>query len=489
MLDEPGTLSDLLRQRAAADPARLAYDDGRRAISYRELASRADGVASGLSRLGVRTGDRVALVMSAGVPFAEVFWGVQLLGAVPCALSPAAPQAALARRAAQVRPSLVVDDEVAASLPHGDGVPDGPTVGPEDLAFMQLTSGTSGEPRAAMVRHRNVLSFLRSASDLGYTRRDDIFVSWVPPWHDLGLVRFLIGGVYDSAPCHIVEPAIRTIPHWLETIGRVGGTVTGAPDFAYRLATRMVDPQAVDLSSLRFTISGGEPLRRSTIEAFEEHFGVPGVVLPGYGLAEATLAVTTHEPGDALAVDARGNVSSGRVLPGLELRIDGDATAPGEILVRGDFVFAGYFEAPDDTEAALRDGWLHTGDTGYQDADGLVYVLGRQRAMIKRGGAVVAPRELEEAAHGATGVRLAAAVGVPDEVTSSERITVVVEADASAERPARAIAADVHRAIAETAGFAPAQVTVVPPRTIPLTANGKVRHDRLRAALADGLIG
>jgi long-chain acyl-CoA synthetase len=311
----------------------------------------------------------------------------------------------------------------------------------------------------------------------------------VPPWHDLGLVWFIIGAVYFGASCHIVAPAIRTIPEWLATIGLTGATLTGAPDFAYRLAVRMVETGAVDLSSLRFCCNGGEPIRRSTTADFEAHFGVQDVVQPGYGLAEATLGVTSCLPGDSLAVDRRGNVSCGRPLPGVEVRVDGDATAPGEILVRGDVVFAGYFRAPDDTSATLRDGWLHTGDVGYQDADGRVYVLGRRRAMIKRGGAVIAPRELEEAAHSAIGVRLAAAVGVPADATATETITVVVEAEVSAERPSHAIAADVSRAIVASSGFAPGQVTVVPPRTIPRTANGKVRHDRLRAALATGDIG
>jgi acyl-CoA synthetase (AMP-forming)/AMP-acid ligase II len=251
----------------------------------------------------------------------------------------------------------------------------------------------------------------------------------------------------------------------------------------------MVDPASVDITSLRFCVNGGEPVRSSTIEQFERRFGLDRVVQPGYGLAETTLGVTTHGPGDRFVVDDRGNVSCGPPLAGVEVQVSGDASAPGEILVGGDYVFAGYFDAIDETRKVLRDGWLHTGDIGYRDSQGLIYVLGRSRAMLKRGGAVVAPRELEEAAQEVDGVRLAAAVSAPAESAVSETITVVVETKDSQGSPANALAAAVSRAIVAAAGFAPGSVALVPPRTVPLTANGKVRYDRLRALLSDGVIG
>jgi long-chain acyl-CoA synthetase len=230
-------------------------------------------------------------------------------------------------------------------------------------------------------------------------------------------------------------------------------------------------------------------VRSSTIEQFERRFGLNGVVQPGYGLAETTLGVTSHGPGDPLTVDSRGNVSCGVPVPGVEVRVSGDASGPGEILVRTDHVFAGYFDAVDQTRKVLRDGWLHTGDIGYLGSDGQLYVLGRSRAMLKRGGSVVAPRELEEAAQEVEGVRLAAAVSVPAESAVSEVITVVVEPARSGHGPSEALAAEVSRAIVATSGFAPGRVVVVPPRTVPLTANGKVRYDHLRALVSDGVIG
>ena len=486
---EPVTLGETLVARADADPDRLAYDDGTRGITYGELLETAAGQAARLAAMGVRARDRVALVMSAGIPFAEAFWALQLLGAAACAFNPRVPPQTLRRRTERVKPRLVLGDDWLDGAPAARGAPPDPRLSTDDIAFLQPTSGTSGEPRAAMLRHRNVLAYLRADRHVGHAARDDVYVSWVPPWHDLGLVRFLIGAVDAGAQCHIVQPAVSTIPEWLATITRTRGTTTGAPDFCWRLATRMVDPASVDLGSLRFAINGGEPVRRSTVEQFEHQFGLSCALLPGYGLAEATLGVTTQCPGEPLAVDLQGNVSSGRVRPGLELRVDGDASLPGEILVRGEAVFAGYIDAIEETRTSLRDGWLHTGDSGYLDADGRLFVLGRQRAMIKRGGGVVAPRELEEAAQDVDGVRLAAAVGVPAASAATETVALVVETDDPAVHPADGVAAAVSEAILATTGFAPARVLVVPKRTIPRTENGKIRHNHVRELVLDGVIG
>jgi acyl-CoA synthetase (AMP-forming)/AMP-acid ligase II len=481
------TLRDLLLARAAADPDRLAFDDGRRRVTYRELMQRAAGQAERLASWGVRSGDRVALVMSAGVPFAEAFWAVQLLGAAACAYNPHVPPATLERRARRIEPRLVVGDGDLDDSPPLRKPPPEPATTPDDLAFLQPTSGTSGEPRAAMLLHRTVLAYL-AADDEEWASREDVFVDWVPPWHDFGLVRFIIGGVAHGAPCHIVQPAVKTIPEWLATIARVRGTITGGPDFAYRLATRMVDPASLDLTSLRNAGNGGEPVRLSSVMGFEETFGVPDSLRPGYGLAEATLGVTATRPGQAPSVDARGNYALGPPRRGIDIRVEGTLESPAEILLRGEAIFAGYFDSAEDTAAALKGGWLHTGDVGYFE-DGDLYVLGRSRAMIKRAGGVIAPRELEEAAEDVKGVRIAAAVGLADPARMTETAVLAIEHDAADSAGADLVATAVSRAVAASVGFAPARVAVVPPRTIPRTENGKIRHARLREMLAEGAIG
>ncbi len=507
------TLDAVLAHRAAEGPDALAFAAGGEQLTYGGLRAGVEALAGGLARLGVGRGERVALLLPAGLSFVRTFFALQRLAAIPCAFDPKAPPATAARRAARVRPSLVLFDGAEAEglslacmesglrsvplaeVPRGGELPPSESTA-EDIAFLQPTSGTSGEPRAAVITQRNVLSSLRIARDRLDFGPTDLLVSWVPPWHDLGLVRFVLGPVYFGAPCHLVEPAIRTLPLWLGTASKVGATVTGAPDFAYRLATRLADPRGLDLSALRYATDGGEPVRRSTLLAFEERFGVPGIIRPGYGLAEATLGVTGLLPGEPLAIDAHGNVSCGRPFPGVEVRIASEPeTDLGEILVRGPAVFAGYFEAAEASREALQDGWLQTGDIGTLDAGGNLYVLGRKRALLKRGGAPLAPRELEEAAERVPGIRLAAAVGLPPASgVSTEEIVVAVEADpATAGAPlklaaAATLATRAIEAIEAAVGFAPDAVLVLAPRTIPRTPNGKTRHQLLRQQLASGEI-
>ncbi len=480
-------LRDALLAVANHDSGRLAFATAEQQVSFGELADRAASRAAALHDEGVSARNRVAVAIGAGIPFVEVFWALQLLGAVPCAFNPNVPARTLAARIARVAPTLVVTDQTAAAMSRGAGrVPD-PELEPDDLAFLQLTSGTSGAPRASMIRQRNIMACLHQTEGLGYMESSDVLVGWVPPWHDLGLVRFVIEPVCRRLPCHIVRPAVRTIGEWLATISDVRGTWTAGPDFAYRLAARMVDPATVDLSSLRVALSGGEPVRASSIDEFERRFSTPGLIRPGYGLGEATLGVSATLPHQAVKVDARGNVACGQPLPGVEVRAGDSLHDPGEILVRGEAVFAGYYDAPTDTARILRDGWLHTGDTGYLDSEGRLFVLGRRRGMIKRGGALIAPRELEEVAQRVEGVRIAAAASVEQREQQRERgetIVIAVEVESSTSRPEDAIAGAVSREVEAALGFAPGDVRIVPPRTIPRTENGKLRHERLAELLA-----
>jgi acyl-CoA synthetase (AMP-forming)/AMP-acid ligase II len=496
------TLDAVLASRAADAPRALAFSDGTESLTYGSLRADAEALAGGLARLGVGRGDRVALVLPAGLDFIRAFFALQRLAAAPCAFDPGSPPESVARRAARVRPALVLFDGSAADgltealagaglrgvalqeVPRAIASLPPPQRSGEDVAFLQPTSGTSGEPRTAVILQRNALASLRASRDALAIGPQDVLVSWAPPWHDLGLVRFILGPVYFGSPCHLVPPAIRTLPLWLETAARVRATLIGAPDFAYRLATRLVEPHGLDLSALRSALDGGEPVRQSTILAFEERFGVPGVIRPGYGLAEATLGVTTLLPGEPLRVDPRGNVSCGRPLPGLEVRIAREEEDAGEILVRGPSVFAGYFESEEASAETLRDGWLHTGDIGRLDSEGHLYVLGRKRALLKRGGVPLAPRELEEAAQSVPGIRVAAAVGLP--AASTEEIVLAAEADPAAAADLPRLATALAGAIETTVGFAPDRVLLLAPRTIPRTANGKIRHRRLRDELLEG---
>jgi acyl-CoA synthetase (AMP-forming)/AMP-acid ligase II len=511
---EISTLDAVLARRAAEAPEALAFAAGGERLSYAELRAQAESLAAGLAGLTIGRGDRVALLVPAGLDFLRAFFALQRLAAVPCAFDPTAPPATAARRAARVRPSLVlvagpaaaemaaaaaaaglrcVDLTARRGATRGAASLPPPPIDAEATAFLQPTSGTSGEARAAVISQRNALASLRAARDGLGLGPHDVLVSWVPPWHDLGLLRFVLGPVYFGAPCHLVPPAIRTLGLWLATAAEVRATVLGAPDFAYRLAARLVDPRGLDLSALRYATDGGEPVRLSTIRDFEQRFGVPGTLRPGYGLAEATLGVTCLRPGEPLRVDAHGNVSCGRPFPEVEVRIAAEEGTVGEILVRGPGVFAGYFAADLAAEEAsrevLQDGWLHTGDVGALDAEGHLYVLGRRRALLKRGGAPLAPREVEEAAERVPGLRVAACVGLPARPDgATEEIAVAIEADPASALPLAQLTTAVAAAVEAAIGFAPDRLLVLAPRTIPRTANGKIRHQELRRLLTEGIL-
>jgi acyl-CoA synthetase (AMP-forming)/AMP-acid ligase II len=480
------SLRDPLLERARRDSGGVAYvfDDER--LTFGDLADRAAARGAALQKRGISQGDRVAVALPAGLPLIETFWAAQLIGAVPCIINPQVPERTLKRRLERVRPSILITPDSAVRLPRSGAAVVTPDLTGDDLAFLQLTSGTSGEPRAAMIRHRNVLAYQRQRGVEGHLVASDVFVNWMPPWHDFGLASFVISAVYFGICCYQLEPRISVLPEWLSTIGQVGGTFTGGPDFAYRLAARLVNPRSVNLASLRVALNGAEPVRWSTIEQFEARFATPGVIAPAYGLAEATVGVTSHMPGEERIVDARGNVACGRPIGDLEVRAGTAVDAAGEILVRGDWVFAGYFQAESETREKLRGGWLHTGDSGYLDAEGRLYVLGRRSALIKRAGAVVAPRELEEAAHGVDGVRIAAATSIPGE-SGTDELVVVVEAR-EPESAAR-LGREVSQAVLDALGFAPNRVIVVEPRTIPRSETGKIRYGVMQSALRAGTIG
>ena len=356
------------------------------------------GILSGrLAAHGLRRGGRCAVLLPTGLDFIRAIYAIQLAGAVPVAVNPELPAGAVTRRLTLVRarlavcspsavPALQADAGLPASctivtldeLSRGSGRAGSPVLPePHDPAFLQLTSGTTGEPRAVIISHRSLIASLLATTARLEMRKGDTLATWVPLHHDLGLVRYVFGAMFAGCAAHLIRPSIVNLRPWLELIARVRATITGAPDSAYRLAARTVKAEGLDLRSLRFAGNGGETVRLTTIEQFERRFGLPGVVRPAYGLAEATLTVTSTSPAEALRVDASGTVSCGRPLDGIELRIadargrKAPAGASGELLVRGVPVFDGYFGDASATRATLRNGWLHTGDIASIDAPGL----------------------------------------------------------------------------------------------------------------------
>jgi acyl-CoA synthetase (AMP-forming)/AMP-acid ligase II len=289
-----------------------------------------------------------------------------------------------------------------------EGTVDLPEVGADDLALLQYTSGPVGAPTGVALTHRQIMANVTGMGEaLGLTR-DDVALNWIPLVHDMGLIGGLFASLVFRCPLHVMPPqSFLMHPHrWLENITKLGVTLSVAPNFAYRLCLRRVREKHManlDLSSWRVAVNGAEMVHHDTVTAFRDKFGPVGfsakTMLPVYGLAENTLA-TACPPLDAPYVtDDDGVVSVGGPLPGQALSIqdDGGIVAEGElgeICVRGPCVMRDYFDNPEASAHALRDGWLHTGDVGRIRA-GRLFIHGRAKQMVIKMGRNYYPGDIE----------------------------------------------------------------------------------------------
>ncbi|MFI4975969.1 MAG: AMP-binding protein [Caulobacterales bacterium] len=505
------TMLHVLQWRAATMPDQIAAWFEREPLSYGALWTGIEAAAAVLRAAGVDEGDRVVIALPNGLGFFPAFYGAQLASAIAVPVMPAASPARLGELAARCGArAVVVPDEaqgpVIAALGGAVKVlsPGGlawmeraaslPLPSAEQVAYLQYTSGSTGDPKGVMITHRALITNARQMIERMRITEAERLVSWLPVYHDMGLILMTVAPMYLGAQTHLLPTSLTDIDHWLETIERVKATFTGAPDFAWRLCVRRPLKRPYDLSSLRLAPNGAEPVRADTIRAFEETFALPGVMASGYGLAEATVGVSLTRPGERPRIDARGNVSAGPPFVGVEIEIrrQGRLCAPGEvgdIHVRSLANSNGYFGDPEATAALFDDrGFLATGDLGYLDDGGELFVIGRKKNSIIVAGRTIAPREVEEAAEASPLVRFAAALGVDRGERAGEQIVVLAEvraegADAQAlAQTARAIVL----AVNEKVGMRPLEVLLLAPRAIPLTHNGKVQHARLRGAYLDG---
>jgi amino acid adenylation domain-containing protein len=404
-----------------------------------------------------------------------------------------------------------------------------PVLGLDSIAFLQYTSGSTSEPRGVVVTHGNLLANERAIAHAFGQSRDSVVVSWLPLDHDMGLIGGALQPLWSGGRAVLLSPlAFLSRPRlWLEAVSRFRATTSGGPDFAYALAARRIpvaERAGLDLASWEVAFNGAEPVRAATLERFAEAFGPCGfrreAFVPCYGLAEATLLVSggrsaeaprvradPAEDGAAEAVGDTARVGCGRAWPGEELRVVDPATAlplpvgrVGEIWVAGPSVAAGYWGRPEESAAtfgarlASEDGggggtYLRTGDLGFLDEAGELFVTGRQKDLLVLRGRNVYPQDVEavaEAGHPALRLGGAAAFGV--EVEGEERLVVVVEVERRREAEAGAAAAAVaERVVAELDVAAHA---VVPVRAggIPRTTSGKVRRGACRAAFLGGAL-
>ena len=540
-MNGPGTITDALIAAGSSDRGIRAIEhDGRSLLlSYNTLLSESLRVAGALHARGLVPGDRVALVVPEVSEFIRAFFGITAAGLVPVPLCPPAQAGDLptfARQSRHIlvasRASAVVTSEDVAPLLDVSGI-DGlavltieslrggpaiavPTRVPLNApALLQFTSGSTAAPKGVVLTHANLHANARAiAGPRGLDARPtDIGVSWLPLYHDMGLIGMLLSAVYTCVDTVVMSPVLflKRPTAWLEAISTYRGTVSFAPNFAYELCLRRVKPSqidALDLSSWRLAGCGAEPIRPDTLRAFAERFARAGFrassFVASYGLAEHSLAVAFGRDGiHEDAVDAQqlvhhsiavpsvnGStrvvrlVGCGHALPGHELKIvdDEGRTLPerhlGSILARGPSVMQGYFEDPVATAVALRDGWLHTGDLGYL-ADGQLFVCGRTKDLIIRQGRKYHPPDLESAIADLPGVRSSGVVvfGI-SRIDEPDEVVAVLEARASI--ASDGVVEQARRRVRETAGLELDRVVVTPPGTIPRTTSGKVRRAETR---------
>jgi 1-acyl-sn-glycerol-3-phosphate acyltransferase len=577
------TLIDVIRYRAkhnAEEAHLLITEEGPEGeststLTFGELHAAAQRLAEELARRGVPAGGRVALMLPTSRAFFVSFAGILLAGAVPVPIYPpfradrieeyAARQSAILNNAEVcmlltfrqgegvaklLRPRVRSLKEVADAERVIEAADKAPPPAPgarsahitgsrvrksSDLAMLQYTSGSTGNPKGVMLTHGNMLANIRTIGRAVNMGPGDVAVTWLPLYHDMGLIGAWLTPLHFGIPVTVMSPlAFLTRPEkWLQAFHKHRGTIAAAPNFAYELCVRKIadkDIEGVDLSSWRAALNGAEPVNPETLERFGERFAKYGfrseAQLPVYGLAEATLGVTIPPLNRGPRIDrverdtftAKGQavpaaaedetaisfVSSGKSLPGHEVRIVDEKGSElpdrteGFLWFRGPSATSGYFCNPKATEALLPQGpvasdggfpWVNSGDKAYR-AEEEIYVTGRVKDIIIKGGRNLYPHEVEELATRAEGVRKGCVVafGLNDEASGTEKLVVVAE---TRERDAArrfVIAAKVTEQVSQGLGMPPDRVELIPPGSIPKTSSGKLRREETKQLYLAGTL-
>ena len=552
------TLVDVLDWHARRTPDRvhifLREDDGTEApITYGALRDESRRAAAGLRALGVGAGDRVILMLRTEAAFFPAFMGTLMAGAVPVPIYPPVRANALADYASRQRAivdnagarvmitfgdverfTAIIRGQVPAlehvttldRLPRGDDLR-AARVEADNIALIQYTSGSTGTPKGVVLSHANLLANIRAIGDGIDVRPDDICVSWLPLYHDMGLIGAWFAPLYFGVPVVLMSPlAFLSRPsRWLWTLHAHGGTVSPAPNFAFDLLVRKTQDdelQGLDLSRWRLALNGAELVSPDTIERFTRRFAAygfrPEALCPVYGLAEASVGLTASPLGKPPRVDRIGRaafetrraiepaaphdpnplrfVSAGRPLPRHDVQIVDSNGHPvgdrreGQIRFRGPSMTRGYFQQPDTTAAVMHDGWMDTGDLGYW-ADGDLFLTGREKDVIIQAGRNVSAQEIEEVAASVPGVRAGcvAAFGVHDPGRGTERLVVVAETRDTDDARREALRAAVMEQLVSAMGVPPDLIVITGPGAVLKTSSGKIRRGATRDAYLAGTLG
>ena len=524
--------------------------DGPDFIAWRQIHDEARAVAATLQSLGIVPGDHVAILGPTSRALMTIVRGCWLAGAasmvLPLPMRMASLDAFVESTRARIRHGeaklILIDDLLAdfyqaapgdppikpmAAVMPGAGRPTGdrlelPADDPERLVILQYTSGSTSEPKGVMIPDRVLCANIDASCEAAELTQSEVMVSWLPLYHDMGLVGFL------SIPMLKGVQLVQAAPQdfmahpgsWMQWISDWKGTATAGPNFSWVLATRALKRMKdIDLSSLTLALSGAEPVDPVAVEAFvneASRFGFrAGSVFPAFGMAEVAIGgafpkrhrglvcdsvdrivlereriAKEVDPNDDDHVHVRRLPLLGRAVPGLEMKIVDPETKTelperhvGELLLRGTSVTPGYYKRPDATSAMFHEGWLCTGDLAYT-LDGELVICGRIKDVIIVGGRNVFPEDIERAVGTIDGVRAGnvIAFGI-DGYKGKETVIVVAEVkDVDLDR----VRADIHHSALEVSGLPPRDVMLVKPGTLPKTSSGKLQRAKCRELYLDG---
>lgn len=524
----------------------------KQSLPFAELRDRAISAARRLRRLGLQRGERVALVADTSPEFHTFFFACQYAGLIPVplpllvnlggreayvrrlrtmiqsagatvAIAPAELSEILTEATAPLGLAHVGSSEDFLALPEGGDLQ---PLGKDDICYIQYSSGSTSAPKGVVVTQRSLLSNGRGIITHGLAvRYGDRGVSWLPLYHDMGLVGFCLTPVLCQMSIDYLATLdfARRPSSWLQLIAANSGTLSFSPSFGYDLCIRRAGaglPPSLDLSSWRVAGIGGDMVRPDVLSAFADVFAPNGfratAFLPSYGLAETTLAASFAPLDCGIEIDAvdrdalaegravpaaedaephriREFVRCGRTMPGHELLVatnDGQPAAErevGRVMIKGPSVMAGYYDNPEATGAAIiEDGWLDTGDLGYM-VDGSLVISGRSKDLIIHNGRNIWPQDIEWSVERLPGLRAgdAAAFSVPA-TDGGEAIIVTVQCrlsdSAARERLKNQIAATIRNAVGVDGS-----VVLVPPRSLPLTSSGKLSRAATRTEYLAGM--
>jgi 1-acyl-sn-glycerol-3-phosphate acyltransferase len=554
-----GTLPEMLDWHVLNHPQRphvYLYGEGDEpeTITYATLAAGARGLGAGLQARGLLPGQSVAIMLPTGRDYLFSFFGILLAGGIPVPIYPPLRpsqledhlrrHAGILANAQAVLLITVAEAQRVGRLLQGQvdtlrevvtpqqlagcaGTFSGPPIRPRDIAFLQYTSGSTGQPKGVILSHADLLANIRAMGEAVQASSTDVFVSWLPLYHDMGLIGAWLGSLYHGMPLVLMSPLAFLIrpARWLRTIHKHRGTLTAAPNFAFELCLSKVeerDIQGLDLGSLRLAFNGAEPVSPNTVRRFGERFAPYGLrvqaMAPVYGLAEAAVGLAFPPPergplmdrieretfitrGKAVPVSdgARGTlefVACGQPLPGYQIRIvDGAGRElperqEGRLEFQGPSATSGYLRNPEATRRLFDGAWLDSGDLAYV-AEGDVYLTGRIKDVIIRGGRNIYPHELEEAVGDIPGIRkgCVAVFGSPDPVSGTERLIVVAETREAEAATREALQASARGAATDLLGMPPDDVVLTAPHTVLKTSSGKVRRSAVRELFETGRIG